>query len=100
MSKAAWRSILLTATLAALAFGLAPPALAQSQATTGLIEGTVLDQSDAPVPGATVTLHNNATNFERTVDGFLAGLPYDKLLPALAEINVNPLERPVVDLGF
>jgi hypothetical protein len=39
-------------------------------------------------------------NFERTVDGFLAGLPYEKLLPALGEVNVNPLERPVVDLGF
>jgi hypothetical protein len=39
-------------------------------------------------------------NFERTVDGFLAGLPYDTLLPALGEVNVNPLERPVVDLGF
>ena len=39
-------------------------------------------------------------NFERTVDGFLAGLPYDTLLPGLAEVNVNPLERPVVDLGF
>lgn len=39
-------------------------------------------------------------NMERTVDGFLAGMAYDKLLPALAEVNVNPLERPVVDLGF
>ena len=39
-------------------------------------------------------------NFERTVDGFLAGLPYERLLPALHEVNVNPLERPVVDLGF
>jgi Ring hydroxylating alpha subunit (catalytic domain) len=39
-------------------------------------------------------------NFERTVDGFLAGLPYEQLLPALGEVNVNPLERPVVDLGF
>ncbi|HET6774422.1 MAG TPA: aromatic ring-hydroxylating dioxygenase subunit alpha [Acidimicrobiales bacterium] len=39
-------------------------------------------------------------NFERTVDGFLAGLPYETLLPALGEVNVNPLERPVVDLGF
>ncbi len=38
------------------------------------------------------------SNFERTLDGFLAGLPYDRLLPALREINVNPLERPVVDL--
>ena len=40
------------------------------------------------------------SNFERTLDGFLAGLPYEKLLPALREINVNPLERPVVDLHF
>jgi phenylpropionate dioxygenase-like ring-hydroxylating dioxygenase large terminal subunit len=40
------------------------------------------------------------SNLERGIDGFLAGLPYEKLLPALREINVNPLERPVVDLGF
>jgi len=40
------------------------------------------------------------SNFERTVDGYLAGLPYDKLLPALRCVNVNPLEQPVVDLGF
>jgi Rieske 2Fe-2S family protein len=40
------------------------------------------------------------SNFERTVDGFLAGLPYEKLLPALRAINVNPLERPIVDIGF
>ena len=39
-------------------------------------------------------------NFERVLDGFLAGLPYDVLLPALQEVNVNPLERPVVDIGF
>ncbi len=40
------------------------------------------------------------SNFERTVDGFLAGLPYDKLLQALRAINVNPLEQPVVDIGL
>ena len=40
------------------------------------------------------------SNFERTVDGFLAGLPYETLLTALRAINVNPLERPVVDIGF
>jgi phenylpropionate dioxygenase-like ring-hydroxylating dioxygenase large terminal subunit len=39
-------------------------------------------------------------NFERTVDGFLAGLPYEKLLPALQSVNVNPLERPIVDIDF
>jgi phenylpropionate dioxygenase-like ring-hydroxylating dioxygenase large terminal subunit len=40
------------------------------------------------------------SNFERTVDGFLAGLPYEQLLPALQSINVNPLEMPIVDIGF
>ncbi|MFI5040570.1 MAG: aromatic ring-hydroxylating dioxygenase subunit alpha [Acidimicrobiales bacterium] len=45
-------------------------------------------------------IEGGVANFERTVDGFLAGLPYEKLLPALHAINLNPLERPVVDLGF
>jgi phenylpropionate dioxygenase-like ring-hydroxylating dioxygenase large terminal subunit len=45
-------------------------------------------------------IEGGIANFERTVDGFLAGLPYEKLLPALHQINLNPLERPVVDLGF
>jgi len=40
------------------------------------------------------------SNLERTIDGFLVGLPYEQLLPALREINVNPLERPIVDIGF
>ena len=38
------------------------------------------------------------SNFERTVDGFLAGLPYERLLPALQSVNVNPLESPVADI--
>ena len=45
-------------------------------------------------------IEGGIANFERTVDGFLAALPYEKLLPALHAINLNPLERPVVDLGF
>jgi phenylpropionate dioxygenase-like ring-hydroxylating dioxygenase large terminal subunit len=40
------------------------------------------------------------SNFERTIDGFLAGLSYEKLLPALQQINVNPLERSIVDIDF
>jgi phenylpropionate dioxygenase-like ring-hydroxylating dioxygenase large terminal subunit len=39
-------------------------------------------------------------NLERVIDGFLAGLPYERLLPALREVNVNPLERPLVDLDL
>jgi Rieske 2Fe-2S family protein len=40
------------------------------------------------------------SNFERTVDGFLAGLPYETLLPALREVNVQPLNRAIVDIAF
>ena len=39
-------------------------------------------------------------NFERVLDGFLAGLSYDRLLPALQEVNVNPLERPIVEIDL
>src|SRR5262249_28608263 len=45
-------------------------------------------------------MEGHISNFQRTIDGFLAALPYEQLLPALREINVNPLERPVVDIGF
>lgn len=45
-------------------------------------------------------IEGSISNFERTVDGFVAGLRYEKLLPALRLINVNPLEVPVLDLGF
>jgi hypothetical protein len=64
----------------ALAFilGTAGLARAQSQATTGVIEGTVVDESAAAVPGATVTVRNTATNFERALttdaDGRFRGL--------------------------
>ena len=40
------------------------------------------------------------SNLHRLIDGYLAGLPLDALLPALREVNVNPLERPVVDLAL
>jgi hypothetical protein len=47
---------------------LAPAAgFAQSQATTGVIEGTVSDPTGAAVPGATVVVKNTATNLERTL---------------------------------
>lgn len=37
------------------------------------------------------------SNYQRLIDGFLAGMPYEQLLPALKTINVNPLEMPVVE---
>lgn len=45
-------------------------------------------------------IEGGVANFERTVDGFLAGLPYDRLVKALEAINLNPLERPVLELGL
>ncbi len=44
---------------------VAPVAWAQSQATTGVIEGTVRDADGGVVPGATVTLLNTDTNFTK-----------------------------------
>ena len=45
-------------------------------------------------------MEGHISNYQRTLDGFLAGLPYDTLLPALRSINVNPLDKPVLDIGF
>src|SRR4051812_23748381 len=41
-------------------------AFAQSQATTGVIEGTVFDASGAVLPGVTVSIKNTATNYEQS----------------------------------
>ncbi|HRH41926.1 MAG TPA: TonB-dependent receptor [Pyrinomonadaceae bacterium] len=49
---------------------------AQSQATTGLIQGTVVDPNGAVVQGATITVKNTGTGFERSAtsnsDGFFS----------------------------
>ncbi len=44
----------------------APVASAQSQATTGVIEGTVVDNQGGVLPGVTVTARNTATGFEQS----------------------------------
>lgn len=55
-----------------------PSAFGQSQATTGVIEGAVVDASGGAIPGATVSLRNTDTNFEKQVisggDGRFKGL--------------------------
>jgi hypothetical protein len=58
MFRTAWLSLVLMAALASGVF-------AQSQATTGVIEGTVSDPDGGVLPGATVTLLNTATNYEQ-----------------------------------
>jgi hypothetical protein len=57
------RSILRTF-LAVLVF-IPTLVFAQSQATTGVIEGTVKDATGGVLPGVTVTLRNTATNHEQ-----------------------------------
>jgi hypothetical protein len=47
-------------------FGLSSVARAQSQITTGTIQGTVSDANGAAVPNANVEIKNIATNFSRT----------------------------------
>ncbi|MDH3255426.1 MAG: carboxypeptidase-like regulatory domain-containing protein, partial [Acidobacteriota bacterium] len=54
---------------------------AQSQATTGVIEGTVLDETGDGLPGVTVTLTNTATNFEKIVVTDASGRFRGLLLP-------------------
>ncbi len=50
-----------------VSFLWAAPGHAQSQATTGVIEGIVTDEGGGVLPGATVTLRNTATNFDKVV---------------------------------
>ena len=46
---------------------LAPPVAAQTQITTGVIQGTVVDASGAVLPGVDVEVRNVDTNLTRTV---------------------------------
>ena len=46
---------------------LVPPIVAQTQITTGTIQGTVEDENGAVVPGATVEVKNLDTNSSRTM---------------------------------
>ena len=52
---------------ALLSLSLSAPALAQSQAANGSIEGTVSDSSGGVLPGVTVTITNVDTGAERAV---------------------------------
>ena len=54
---------------------------AQSQATTGVIEGTVTDPSGAVVPGAQLTVTHTGTGFERRVTSDADGFYRAILLP-------------------
>ena len=71
-----------TALVHLLVLFLVPLSLfAQSQATTGVIEGTVTDATGAVLPGVTVSLKNTATNFEKVEVTSAQGLYRGVLLP-------------------
>ncbi len=66
-------------------FGLilfTPAAFAQSQATTGNIEGRIVDQQGAAVPNVSVTAKNQDTGFEKTVSSNEDGTYTIILLPS------------------
>lgn len=54
---------------------------AQSQTTTGTVQGTVTDPNGAVISGATITVRNNATGFERTANSNSDGFFTAPLLP-------------------
>ena len=66
MSRLGRSSLGGTALVLAMLWGAAG-SFAQSQATTGVIEGTVVDETGGAIGGASVALRNTATGFERTV---------------------------------
>jgi hypothetical protein len=71
-----------------LATGFSPTAFAQSQAINGTIEGTVLDDQGAVLPGVTVTITNVDTGDTRIVVTNESGLYRAPLLP-LGTYRVN-----------
>ncbi len=82
-------------------------ALAQSQSTTGLIQGNVFDQNGAIVQGASVVVRNTETGFERTVtsnsDGFFSAplLPLGKYQVSAESsgFSKTTLENIVLNIG-
>jgi hypothetical protein len=92
--------------LALLLAALPGVLLAQSQATTGVIEGTVSDTGGAPLPGATVAIRNTATNFEKSVvtgsDGRFRGLalPLGPYRVTVSLKGFSTLVRAGLDLGL
>ncbi|MBK5258420.1 MAG: TonB-dependent receptor [Thermoanaerobaculia bacterium] len=74
------RSILVLLVLA-LSLVSAPLVFAQSQATTGVIEGVVADSSGGALPGVTVTLRNVETNYTQTLVTDSGGRYRGVLLP-------------------
>jgi outer membrane receptor for ferrienterochelin and colicin len=80
-------------------------AMAQSQATTGVIEGAVVDESGGILRGATVVLKNVDTNYEKQLVTDAAGRFRGLLLPlgayrvAASADGFSTLVRDGIELG-
>jgi len=91
---------------------IAPSTLAQTQITTGTIQGTVVDANGAVVPGANVEIKNLDTNISRNVttdeDGRFAALALQpghtaalgNLATLLEPLNRLEAARETVDRGL
>src|ERR1043166_9437599 len=66
---------------ALMSLALAAPAMAQSTAANGAIEGTITDTSGGVLPGVTVVIVNTQTGAERTVVTNEKGIFRAPLLP-------------------
>ena len=81
--------------------------VAQSQSTTGLIQGNVVDQNGAIIQGSNVVVKNTETGFERTVtsnsDGFFSAplLPLGKyqVTAESSGFSKTTLENVVLNIG-
>ncbi|HJQ65706.1 MAG TPA: carboxypeptidase regulatory-like domain-containing protein, partial [Gemmatimonadales bacterium] len=87
MSRAVWRRLLLSPILPLVFLGI-PRLSAQSQATTAVIRGVVVDPNGSVVAGAQVQLQETQTNFQRTVTTDAKGNFVASLLP-LGTYNVT-----------
>ena len=83
-----------TVTAAAAIVLLCLPGTLRAQVMYGGIVGTVTDASGAPVPGATVTVKNTNTNFERSVVTSATG-SY-----AFTDVQIGPYDVKVSLQGF
>jgi len=81
------------------------PLYAQSQATTGSIEGIVTDQSGAVIPNAEVEIQNTETNFTRRLTSDAEGrfrgvlLPLGQYKVTVKSANFGTLVREGISLG-
>jgi hypothetical protein len=84
---AGWRTVLWLSALAMFCFAFSPAGVAQ---VTALLSGTVQDASGGVIPGAQVTLTNEATKDNRVVETNGTGLyAFPSLLPGTYDLKAS-----------